>query len=288
MIDTYKIAIISDIHSNFSALGAIFDELSTMNIDDIVIAGDHLCDGPDPNLCIDFIKSKKGKIIKGNREDYLISYHKGMHPDWIDSLQLEPLLWTYENLKKENFEYISNLPEQIVFEAVGISIRVVHGSPRRANELILKHQKELIEQALASVSEDILLCGHCHQMWHADVNNTLIINPGSAGLPFLDAGSAPYSVLVFDKGNINVEEHCARYDIRELILRFEKSKISDCIGWPKAVIASLKSSKIVTLEFLYYAKKIAVSQGWKDDGGLIPNQYWIEADKKFHWQKYGL
>ncbi len=278
---TYTIAVITDIHSNYTALKAIFNELSDIDIDEIVIAGDHIGDGPNPNLTLDFIRNLNAHVIRGNREEYLVSYHNKKYPYWDEYLQIRSMVWTYNNVSKTNFDFIKDMPNQLVFEAVGSSIRVVHGSPRSVGELILKHQNELINQALAGVSEDILICGHCHQMWHRKVNNTLIVNAGSCGLPFMKAGSAPYSLLIFENGAWKVEECCAHYDINELLYIFNASSIMDCGAWTKAVIASLKSGNIITLEFLRYAKKYALSCGWEDDGGLIPNDYWIKAEKTF-------
>jgi putative phosphoesterase len=282
----YKIAVIADVHSNIEALDAILKELDNMDIDDIVVAGDHIGDGPAPSLVLDILINRDVKVIRGNREDYVQSYLDGEHPDWDNHLQIAPMVWTSRNITDEQVEWIRRLPDQITFDTPYASVRVVHGSPRRTNELIKKDNIKLIEEALSTVDEDILICGHNHQRYNVKMNGTLIVNPGAAGLPFMKAGSAPYSIISYEDGVWSVEERCAYYDIDKLIKRFYESTLINCGAWTRAVIASLKSGKVVTITFLRYAIEVAKSHGFDTTRGLIPDEYWLEAEKTFDWEKY--
>lgn len=282
----YKIAVIADVHSNIDALEAIFDELESMDIDDIVVAGDHIGDGPAPSLTLDFLMKRDVKVIRGNREDYVQSYLSGEHPDWDDHVQIAPMVWTSKNITKAQVEWIRRLPDQITFNTPYASVRVVHGSPRRTNELIKRDNLNLIEEALSTVDEDILICGHNHQQYHTAMNGTLIVNPGSAGLSFTKAGSTPYSLITYENGVWQAEERYAHYDMDALLKRFHDSTIMNCGAWTRAVITSLVSGEVVTIGFLRHAQAVAKSHGFDTTRGLIPNEYWLEAEKMFDWDKY--
>ena len=45
-----RIAVISDIHSNYIAFKTIIDDIKKENIDEIIFLGDYVTDGPYPDL----------------------------------------------------------------------------------------------------------------------------------------------------------------------------------------------------------------------------------------------
>ncbi len=281
---TDTILVLSDIHGNLFALKAILDDVKDLSIRHIFIAGDHFGDGPQPREVIDTIINSNAHVIKGNREEYLMDYIDGKHEDWHHALQMKAFIWNQAQFNDDHIRWIRSLPEQYTLTLHDTTMRMVHGSPRKVNELIHHDDAELIMEALASVDEDILICGHCHQQYHTTVNGTLIVNPGAAGLPFMPPGSAPYTLLHYTDHGWMVEECRAHYDLDTYLKSFDGSYIQ-CGAWVRSVIASLKSGKVVTLRFLKHAANHARSFGW-DGRGLIPNNYWEEADKTFPWHLY--
>lgn len=286
MGNEYKVGIVSDIHSNYVALKAVFDEFEKLNLDEIIVAGDIIGGFTQPNQTIDIIKSSSAKVIHGNREDYLRDYLDGMHSNWSKFHQMKPVTWTNTELTQENKNYLLNLPSKIIFTTMGASIIVVHGSPRRVNELIYKHEIDKIKEALASVSEDILICGHNHQQWSNKVDGTLIVNPGSAGLSFRKGGMAPYTILSYKEGVWSVKEKLASYDTGETRRAFESSGAMYYKPWENMLMHSIEDGKVATLAFLNYVKKFAISNGWDGKVNLIPNEYWHKANETFDWEGF--
>ncbi len=282
----YKIGVISDIHSNFVALKAVFDELSKIDLDDVIIAGDIIGGFTQPNQTIDIIKQHNAKAIHGNREDYLRNYLDGKHEHWDKFHQMKPILWTDRELTDANMDYLFTLPSQIEFQVMGTFFRVVHGSPRNVSELVYKHEEDKITEALASVCEDVLICGHSHQQWHRKIDDTLIVNPGSAGLSFRISGMAPYSVLSFIDGSWSVEEKQASYNTTDNKKAFDLSNIEFYSPWENMLMHSIEDGKVATLAFLTYAKEYAFSKGWDGKDGLIPNEHWHAANDSFDWDNY--
>lgn len=286
MAKTYKIAVLSDIHSNFVALKAVLDELDGMKIDDVVVAGDNIGLFVQPNQTVELLQKINARIIHGNSEDRLQSYNDGTTKHWADFHQMTPLVWTYGELTDNNLQFLLNIPEQITFSVEDTSIRVVHGSVRSVSELIYKHENQKIKEGLASAKEDILICGHSHQQWHKKVDDTLIVNPGSVGISFIKDGKAPFSILTYENGNWSVDEKQVAYDIQRVEDSFKKTNINNYSAWEKMLLHSLMDGKITTLAFLRYAKQYALSSGWDGNGGLIPNEHWQKANETFDWKNY--
>lgn len=282
----YKIGIVSDIHSNFVALKAVFDEFSKLNLDDIVIAGDIIGGFTQPNQTIELIKNSGAKVIHGNREDYLRGFLEGKYANWSKFHQMKPVTWTDRELTAENKDYLLNLPTHIKFNVMDTSIIVVHGTPRRVNELVYKYEMDKIKESLASVSEDILICGHNHQQWNNKVDGTLIVNPGSAGLSFRKGGMAPYSILTYANDIWSVEEKLAPYDTSENRKAFATSQVHHYSPWENMLLHSIEDGKVATLAFLTYVKKHAISNGWDGVSNLIPNEHWHAANDAFDWDNY--
>ena len=69
---TIKLAIISDIHGNCIALEEILKDAKLNNVDDYIFSGDLVNDLPFGNETLEIVKSTSDKVLKGNKEQYLI------------------------------------------------------------------------------------------------------------------------------------------------------------------------------------------------------------------------
>lgn len=283
-MESYKIGIVSDIHSNYVALKAVLDEMASATVDKIIVAGDIIGGFVQPNQTVNIIKQFSALAIHGNREDYLRHYLEGKHDIWNRFDQMKPITWTAGELTNENRGYLLSLPSHITFDVFDTTFRVVHGTPRRVNELVYKYETEKIKEALASVKEDVLICGHSHQQWSARVDGTLVVNPGSAGLSFRKGGMAPYSILSYTDGCWEAEEKQVAFSIDEVENAFKTAGIENYAAWENMLIHSIKDGKVATIAFLKFAKAYALSNEWNEEGGLIPNEHWKEAVKMFDWE----
>ena len=68
-----KIAIISDVHGNITALKAVIKDIEARNIDKIFCLGDSVLKSCNSDQVIDLLREKCDVIIKGNCDyEYLI------------------------------------------------------------------------------------------------------------------------------------------------------------------------------------------------------------------------
>ena len=162
-----KFAILSDIHGNIEALKACIELINEKNVDALIWCGDFVTDMPNGNDVINLIREYKNKytsyIIKGNREDYIIDYEAGKHPDWKENGRFSNIVRTYNNLSKENLEWIKTLPNELEIKCENKTICVSH-------------------KGETSLTGNIQIFGHEHNQFNFIKEGVTYINPGSVGI----------------------------------------------------------------------------------------------------------
>jgi len=218
-----KIAILSDIHANFEALQVVANNLEIWRPDIVFVAGDIINRGPFPNQCLQFIleNKKEWKLVIGNHEEYVIAQ---AIPEYLKSREQKVLYqdsnWTYNQIGK-NIEPIKNLPFLLDndFHEKGF-IRVTHASmlgtrggifPELSDEQI----KERIGKPPA-----VFCVGHTHRPMIRRIDDTLIINAGSVGLPFDGNQQACYAKLTYNHNQWHGKIERCDYDVQSTLQGF--------------------------------------------------------------------
>lgn len=197
-----KVAIISDIHGNSVALKEILKDAKTNQVDDYIFSGDLVNDLPFGNETLEIVKKTSDKVLKGNKEQYLIEYEDEKY-DW-KNIQFNNTRFMYNELSKENRKYIRELPHAMYVEYEGVKILVAHGSPNSVEELLNRRKRELLDKYTKDLDADCLIFGHTHEkMWYEKINNKLVINAGCAGVSPYYIGKAEYVILTIENEKIN-------------------------------------------------------------------------------------
>lgn len=118
-----RIAIISDIHSNWEALQAIHRKLSRRGFDRLVCLGDVVGYGPDPARCIDFLIEHEILCLKGNHDAFTADIHHKLEWEMQDYARIM-ILWTQSQLDCAHLQWLGRLPLQAEVEGV----QLVHAS----------------------------------------------------------------------------------------------------------------------------------------------------------------
>lgn len=72
-----KIAVISDIHANMTALKIVLEDIKKQNCDRIFCLGDLAMAGPEPNKTVAFYRSQQDwTVIQGNTDKMLAECSK--------------------------------------------------------------------------------------------------------------------------------------------------------------------------------------------------------------------
>lgn len=187
-----KIAIISDVHGNITALNAVLDDINKRNIKKIFCLGDSIVKCAHPDLVIDKLKSVCEVILIGN-SDYSICRPEAKYKNF----------WTREKIGEERAKFMFNLPVSFEFYLSGHLIRLFHACPYNLDSIYnpmysnsespykrelpgpeaLFENTEFIGKKVSDPTPDIVGYGHIHTPFVVRYKNKTLFNPGSVGAP---------------------------------------------------------------------------------------------------------
>lgn len=188
-----KIAIISDVHGNITALKAVIADIEDRNINKIFCLGDSILKSCNSDQVIDLIREKCEVILKGNCDEAIT------RPDIPKGK-----FWTRDLIGEERASFIYNLPICYEFYMSGYLIRLFHASPfgldnifnpmfsnentiysatEIHNAMKLFENTSFIGKSSSDPIPDIIGYGHIHTPNIVRIRNKTIFNPGSVGMP---------------------------------------------------------------------------------------------------------
>jgi predicted phosphodiesterase len=186
-------AILYDVHGNLVALEAVVAEAERAGATEYVLGGDYATFGPWPRETAERLEALPAIVrIRGNVERWLRE-----EPD-PRPLVLAAVAAAQEALGAELVRRLYGLPERDEFEGM----LVCHGSPLSDVDSFAREPEDGEERLLAGEAGRTILFGHSHvQFRRPGPDETLLVNPGSVGMP-LDgdtrAGWALYGDGEFD------------------------------------------------------------------------------------------
>ncbi len=188
-----KIVALYDIHGNLPALDAVLKEVEQENPDLILVGGD-IVPGPMPRAALERLLALGNKIhyIRGNCEREVVAAFDGLPPRPGMSEEVsERMRWTAKQLERSQRDFLAQLPEQASFSVDGLGeVLFCHGSPRSDEEMITAATpEERLRAMLAGVRQRVVVCGHTHMQFDRTVDGVRIVNAGSVGMPYGDAGA---------------------------------------------------------------------------------------------------
>ncbi len=183
-IDT-RFAVVSDIHGNLPALEAVVADLARRGIDRVVNLGDSLSGPLLPAETARYLMETGWLHLAGNHERQILAHGSRGHgaADAYARAQLsaDQLAW---------------IAAQRPTADLGDGVFVCHGSPRSDLEYFLETVDEggmraatrtEVAERRGDVAADLVACGHTHvPRAMRDDGGTLLVNPGSVGLPAWD------------------------------------------------------------------------------------------------------
>lgn len=281
-----KLAVIGDIHSNHYALETCISHALNRKVDEFLFLGDYISDCPYPQKTMHIIYEMQKKyichFIRGNREDYMLNHRKNPKERWTFSSASGNLLYTYENLCEEDFQFYKGLDIQGIYQKEGYpSFRYCHGSLTSSTELLLP-ENENIESIMKNMDVDLLISGHTHTQESRMYGNKKLIHPGSVGIPWYYGGKSQYMILYGTDRGWEEEFFQLEYNVDAVKKEFETSGLAEkSFYWAKLNLHDLYTGEDHTSSCLKLAMKLCReaegSVKWPD----IPEKYWKEAAATF-------
>jgi predicted phosphodiesterase len=207
-----RIAVLSDIHGNLTALEAVAAEIRREKPDAVLIAGDLVLNGPDPNGCVDALRhleSDGALIVSGNTDIAVGDFdYTGAFPQYQEGIPetiSAAAEWAHDELGDEQLDWLRRLPaERRMRAADDTMVLVVHASPgsqTRGFDQAL--DPTVIFERAAATDARVICVGHTHVPEVRDLGWKVIVNDGSAGYVFDGDPTASWAMVTIADGQVD-------------------------------------------------------------------------------------
>lgn len=203
--------VLSDIHSNLEALDAVLRASAAQRCDAVLVLGDLVGYGADPNAVVDRVRGlNPTAIVRGNHDKVAAGLDDA---DDFNPMAKSAAQWTREALMPPALDYLRNLPTgpQLVDEM----IEICHGSPLDEDLYVVADIDAA--RSIAVARAPVCLFGHTHvalsarmdtqrrleidaPQGHPEFETSIgpdtkyLINPGSVGQPRDGDSRAAYAI----------------------------------------------------------------------------------------------
>jgi diadenosine tetraphosphatase ApaH/serine/threonine PP2A family protein phosphatase len=220
-----RLGIISDVHANELALEASLAALERLDVGRLVILGDVVGYGPDPETVTQRVAGlvSQGAIcLMGNHDAAAIGAKSSMN-----DTAAAAIAWTKPRLSDASRHFLSGLPMTATID----DVLLVHADASHPADWIYVLDATSAMQSLLAVKERVTICGHVHRpqvycltatakvIAHTPVTNTVVpLSPqrqwlavaGAVGQP--RDGNPAASFLTYDTAARELTFHRATYD----------------------------------------------------------------------------
>ncbi|MCC6397163.1 MAG: metallophosphoesterase family protein [Bacteroidetes bacterium] len=225
-----RIAVISDIHSNFHALERTFEVIDQLAVDQVFCLGDIVGYGPAPNECIALVRERCAVTVRGNHDSGAIDE---LPLDHFNSYGESAMRWTRKQLTEENAAFLRNLP----FLHVQDSITLAHAAPLNPQSWRYIFAWPDAQRCFAAFSTPYCFIGHTHVPVVVGENGSVnrfqpgirfLINVGSVGQARDGNPKASFGLL--DTGKKTVDIVRLEYDIEGAAQAILKANLPDYLA----------------------------------------------------------
>lgn len=234
----------ADIHSNYSALMAVLDDIAGKGgVDEVWCLGDIVGYGPEPAECIKLLQMVNAVCVSGNHD---LGAAGKLDLALFNPLAAEVCRWTAQKLNPVDIRYLADLPAVLKKGA----FTLVHGSPNDpAFEYILS--PVIAQRNFNTYDTRYCLVGHTHVpvaykqeqdftiavplhpgIGLVMIKHRIILNPGAVGQPRDGDSRASYGI----------------YDSEGKIFRLYRVEYDIGSTQDKMVIARLPIALVARLE----------------------------------------
>ena len=198
-------ALLYDVHGNLAALEAVLTDAERAGATAYALGGDYASFGPWPRETAELLETLPAVVrIRGNVERWL--REEPEVPPSAEPLVMAAMAAARESLGPDLVKRLYELPERAELDGM----LVCHGSPLSDIESFAPEPQAGEERMLVGEARRTILFGHSHQQFRRPgPNETLLVNPGSVGMP-LD-GDPRGGWALYENGEIHLRR--TEYDV---------------------------------------------------------------------------
>ncbi len=217
-----RFLLLSDLHGNLEALDAVIAASKSQAHDAILVLGDLVGYGADPNGVIERVRDLRPyAVIRGNHDKVAAGIEDS---EGFNAIARSAVHWTFETLTQANREYLAQLPagplivddliemchgapfdeDAYVFDELD-ALRALRASRRRA--CIFGHTHVPVVFQLSEAKEQLevtMPAGEAEVLISLEDEHKYLINPGSVGQPRDGDPRAAYAVIDSERREVTL------------------------------------------------------------------------------------
>ncbi len=209
-----RVALISDLHGNLTALETVLEDVSRERPDRIVCLGDVAATGPQPRETVERLRELECPVVMGNADDELLRpLSVAKVGDARKFAEIDR--WCSEQLASEHLDFIRSFqPTLDVSFGPDNELLCFHGSPRSFDDVIVATTPgEELDRMISGYEATVMAGGHTHEPLLRRHGETTVANPGSVGL---NPPVAEYAFVSLEEGRLNAEFRRLPLDVTEV------------------------------------------------------------------------
>ena len=202
-----RIAVLSDVHGNVTALEAVRKALKKEKPDVTLIAGDLVMNGPEPGATIDAIREMERDgaiVVQGNTDiavadaDYAAAFPWLLESGVSDTIRAGAE-WAHDALDDDQLAWLRRLPAERRVRIGDDLILVTHASPGSQTQGFDKDlDPSIVTERMSRTDARVICCGHTHLPEVREFGWKVIVNGGSAGYVFDGDPTASWALVTID------------------------------------------------------------------------------------------
>ena len=212
--------VLSDIHANLEALEACLADAARRRYDRVLVLGDLIGYGADPNAVVDRVRQlSPAGIVRGNHDKIAFGMEEA---EGFNLVARNAAQWTLDALTPDNRQWLVELPQGPC--AIDDLVEICHGSPYDEDAYVFDELDA--RRSLKVSSRPLCLFGHTHYPITFELDGTMfdsrgpaaasearldlrenvkyLLNPGSVGQPRDGDPRAAYALVDTDARSVHL------------------------------------------------------------------------------------
>lgn len=216
-----RLAALSDIHGNATALEAVLADVARAKPDAVLVGGDLVLNGPEPGLVVDVLRSLADDgalVVSGNTDIAVADFDFAAAFPWmIDGVPetiVDAAEWAHDQLGADRLDWLRRLPSERRWRTDDDTLVLLcHASPGSQTAGFDQGlDPSVTTERVARTDARVIVCGHTHLPEVRDLGWKLIVNTGSAGYTFDGDATASWALIEIDDGEVRAEIRRTEFD----------------------------------------------------------------------------
>ena len=204
---TTRIAVLSDVHGNVTALEAVRKALKREKPDVTLVAGDLVMNGPQPGATVEALREMERDgaiVVQGNTDiavadaDYAAAFPWMLESGVSDAVRAAAE-WAHDALDDDQLAWLRRLPAERRVRVGDDLVLLTHASPGSQTQGFDRDlDPSTVLERISRTDARVICCGHTHIPDVQEFGWKVVVNDGSAGYSFDGDPTASFALVTLD------------------------------------------------------------------------------------------